>query len=132
MLYLSIIVNSIFKLIFKIEVKIKSLDKTKMSQDWTTIVLNKPVKLPEVTKPKPKEDVPLMEVTVELKVAMQQARVAKGLSQKDLANKMCVPTQVIHSYENGKAIPNNAFIARMETFLGAKLPRIKKKVMKDV
>ena len=122
----------IFKLIFKIEVKIKSLDKTKMSQDWTTIVLNKPVKLPEVTKPKPKEDVPLMEVTVELKVAMQQARVAKGMSQKDLANKMCVPTQVIHSYENGKAIPNNAFIARMETFLGAKLPRIKKKVMKDV
>ena len=112
--------------------KIKSLDKTKMSQDWTTIVLNKPVKLPEMTKPKPKEDVPLMEVTVELKVAMQQARVAKGLSQKDLANKMCVPTQVIHSYENGKAIPNNAFIARMETFLGAKLPRIKKKVMKDV
>jgi len=114
-------------------VKIISLDKTKMStQDWTTIVLNKPVKLPEVTKPKPKEDVPLMEVTVELKVAMQQARVAKGMSQKDLANKMCVPTQVIHSYENGKAIPNNAFIARMETFLGAKLPRIKKKVIKDV
>ena len=132
MLYLSIIIEFIFKLIFKIEVKIKSLDKTKMSQDWTTIVLNKPVKLPEVTKPKPKEDVPLMEVTVELKVAMQQARVAKGMSQKDLANKMCVPTQVIHSYENGKAIPNNAFIARMETFLGAKLPRIKKKVMKDV
>ena len=131
MLYLSIIIAFIFKLIFKIEVKIKSLDKTKMSQDWTTIVLNKPVKLPEVTKPKPKEDVPLMEVTVELKVAMQQARVAKGMSQKDLANKMCVPTQVIHSYENGKAIPNNAFIARMETFLGAKLPRIKKKVMKD-
>jgi len=126
-------VDSIFIFIFKIEVKIISLDKTKMStQDWTTIVLNKPVKLPEVTKPKPKEDVPLMEVTVELKVAMQQARVAKGMSQKDLANKMCVPTQVIHSYENGKAIPNNAFIARMETFLGAKLPRIKKKVIKDV
>ena len=102
-----------------------------MNQDWTTIVLNKPVKLPEV-KPKPKEDAPLMEVTVELKVAMQQARVAKGLSQKDLANKMCVPTQVIHTYENGKAIPNNAFIARMETFLGTKLPRIKKKVNANV
>jgi putative transcription factor len=101
-----------------------------MQQDWTTIVLNKPVKLPETTKPKPKEDVPLMEVTVELKVAMQQARLAKGLSQKDLANKMCVPAQVIHSYENGKAIPNNAFIARMETFLGTRLPRIKKKMEK--
>jgi len=63
---------------------------------------------------------------------MQQARVAKGMNQKDLANKMCVPTQVIHSYENGKAIPNNAFIARMETFLSTRLPRIKKKVEKKV
>jgi len=33
----------------------------------------------------------------------------------------------VQSYEAGKAIPNNALIARMERALGVKLPRAPKK-----
>ena len=35
--------------------------------------------------------------------------------------------QVINEYESGKAIPNNAVIAKIERALGAKLPRAAKK-----
>jgi len=69
---------------------------------------------------------PLASVTVELKTAIQQARIAMKMSQKDLAAKMCVPMSVIHTYENGTAIPTNAFIAQIEKVLKTKLPRLKK------
>jgi len=69
---------------------------------------------------------PIPTITVELKTAMQQARVAAKMSQKELAAKMCVPSNVIHAYENGSAIPNNAFIAKVEKMLNTKLPRLKK------
>jgi ribosome-binding protein aMBF1 (putative translation factor) len=69
---------------------------------------------------------PLASVTVELKTAIQQARIAMKLSQKELAAKMCVPVAVIHTYENGTAIPTNAFIAQIEKVLKTKLPRLKK------
>ena len=34
--------------------------------------------------------------------------------------------QVINEYEQGKGVPNNAIIAKIEKALGAKLPRVKK------
>lgn len=100
-------------------------------QDWQTVVLSKSIPVQKSTpkdkdKEKEKEDVPLPTVSTELKIAMQQARMAAKLGQKELAAKMCVPMQVIHSYENGTAIPNNAFIAKIEKVLNTKLPRIKK------
>jgi len=39
---------------------------------------------------------------------------------------MGVQTQIITDYENGKAIPNNAFIAKLEKKLNVQLPRKKK------
>ena len=38
---------------------------------------------------------------------------------------MCVPVQTIINYENGKAIPNNQFISKLERTLKTKLPRAK-------
>lgn len=61
------------------------------------------------------------------KSTMQRARLACKISQKDLATKLNVKPQVITSYENGKCIPDNAFIARMERVLKCKLPRASKK-----
>ena len=102
----------------------------KKEQDWQTVVLTKTIPVTQKTvdkeKDKEKEDVPLPSVSIDLKIAMQQARMASKLSQKDLASKMCVPIQVIQSYENGTALPNNAFIAKIEKVLNTKLPRIKK------
>jgi len=99
-----------------------------MNQDWETVVLTKSIPVTHAPKPKEKEkeENPLPTIGIDLKIAMQQARIAAKLGQKELAAKMCVPTQVIHSYENGTAIPNNAFIAKIEKVLNTKLPRIKK------
>ena len=69
---------------------------------------------------------PLPTITIEIKNAIQQARVSMKMSQKELAAKMCVPLAVIHTYENGTAIPNNAFISKIEKILKTKLPRLKK------
>ena len=100
-------------------------------QDWETVVLSKPIKVetkPHTQKnPLDSEDVVApLKVSTELKTAIQQARLAQKLSQKDLATKMAIPLSTINSYENGSAIPNNAFIAKLEKVLNTKLPRITK------
>ena len=104
-------------------------------QDWETVVLQKPISIPshikigdgnkksikdenEIVKPK--------KIDYNLKKSIQQARLNKKMSQKDLANIMNVPIQAIINYENGKAIPNNLFISKIEKKLNVKLPRIKK------
>ena len=61
------------------------------------------------------------------KSTMQRARLACKISQKDLATKLNVKPQVIASYEAGKCVPDNGFIARMERVLKCKLPRASKK-----
>ena len=63
----------------------------------------------------------------ELKQAIQAARTAKGLTQKQLANQLQIDAKTINEYESGKAIPNNQVIAKIERALGAKLPRAPKK-----
>jgi ribosome-binding protein aMBF1 (putative translation factor) len=102
------------------------------NQDWETIFMTKSKeKTPQPqTGPKPPIDThqaePLPKITVELKTAIQQARIAKKLSQKELAQQINVPVSLINDYEKGTAIPNNSFIAKLEKSLGTKLPRVKK------
>ena len=71
------------------------------------------------------------EMSYSIQKAIMQGRMAKKMSQEDLARQVCVTTDVIQKYENGKAIPNNAFIAKLEKILGVKLPRAKKKPADD-
>jgi len=61
--------------------------------------------------------------TVGLDVArlIQQGRQAKGLTQKDLATKISEKPQIINEYENGKALPNQAILAKLERILEIKL-----------
>lgn len=93
-----------------------------------SIVLTIPIRVEHKPVPIVYEEAvkPLATVTTELKTAIQQARIAMKLSQKELAAKMCVPVAVIHTYENGTVIPTNAFIAQIEKVLKTKLPRLKK------
>merc|ERR1719413_99315 len=65
-----------------------------------------------------------------LSKAIQQARMAKKMTQKELATKINEKTQVIGEYENGKAIPNAQIIVKIERALGCKLPRPGKKTAK--
>ena len=42
-------------------------------------------------------------------------------TQKDLATKICGKVQVVVEYEQGKAIPNQQILAKLERNLGYKL-----------
>ena len=96
-----------------------------MYQDWEPVILTKP------TKDAPKQvhnDEPVVrEMTHSIQKAIQQARLACKMSQKELATKLQVQISVINDYENGKAVPNNLFISKIEKALNTKLPRAKKK-----
>ncbi|CAG2115883.1 unnamed protein product [Medioppia subpectinata] len=52
---------------------------------------------------------------------IQQARQQLGITQKDLATKICEKPQVVNEYESGKAIPNQQVINKLERALGVKL-----------
>ncbi|EDW24329.1 GL23466 [Drosophila persimilis] len=52
---------------------------------------------------------------------IMQGRQAKGLSQKDLASKICEKPQVIGDYEAGRGIPKDQVLAKIERIIGIKL-----------
>ena len=56
-----------------------------------------------------------------------QARTAAKMTQKQLAQALNKQASVIQKFEQGKQVPTNAELARMDKILGTKLPRIKKK-----
>ena len=100
-------------------------------QDWETVVLRKPKpKTSTPGKPKPPEEgseFNLPKAPTALKTAIQQGRIARGLSQDTLASQLGVTKKIIQEYESGKGIPSNAFIVRIERALKCKLPRAVKK-----
>ena len=53
--------------------------------------------------------------------AIQTARMEKGLSQKDAAQKINEKPSVLQDYESGKAIPNAQVLGKLERALGVKL-----------
>ncbi len=59
-------------------------------------------------------------VSLSLSKRIQQARLAKGMSQKDLATKINVKPNVIQEYESGKAIPDNKILGLIRKYLSMK------------
>ena len=97
-----------------------------MYQDWEPVILTKQSK--DKPKEKPHNDEPVIrEMSHSIQKAIQQARLACKMSQKELATKLQVQPSIITDYENGKAVPNNLFISKLEKALNTKLPRAKKK-----
>jgi len=66
-------------------------------------------------------------VPTDLKRALMQARASKGLTQRALAQLLGCDARTVQEYEGGRAIPNNALVAKMERALGTKLPRAPKR-----
>ena len=60
-------------------------------------------------------------VSMDVGKLIQKARQAKNMTQKDLATKICEKPQVVTEYEGGKAVPNQAILAKMERALEVKL-----------
>ena len=93
-------------------------------QDWEPIILKKEVPIKHIHKEQQPAE---LKTTVKLQNAIEQARLNAKMSQKDLSNKLNVTPNIITYYENGKAVPTNAFIAKIEKMLNTKLPRAPKK-----
>merc|ERR1719150_285953 len=64
-------------------------------------------------------------VSHEFKLALQQARLAKKMTQAALATTINERGSVIIEYETGKAIPNGASINKLNRSLGVRLPKAK-------
>ncbi|GMH18933.1 hypothetical protein Nepgr_020774 [Nepenthes gracilis] len=73
-------------------------------------------KLDEGTEP-----AALQRVSAETRQAIQKARIAKKTSQAELAKLISERPQVVQDYENGKAVPNQAVLSKMEKVFGVKL-----------
>ncbi|CAO2841467.1 unnamed protein product [Amaranthus hypochondriacus] len=73
-------------------------------------------KLDEETEP-----AALAKVAPEIRLAIQKARIDKKMSQAELAKQINERPQVVQEYENGKAVPNQMVLAKMEKVLGVKL-----------
>lgn len=60
-------------------------------------------------------------VNTEVKKAIMQGRLAKKLTQAQLAQQINERPQIIQEYESGKAIPNQQILGKLERVLGVKL-----------
>ena len=60
-------------------------------------------------------------VSLDFKISLQKARLAKNMSQTDLARAICEVPKVVNEYESGKAIPNQAIVHKMNKVLGVRL-----------
>eukprot|EP00835_Amoeboradix_gromovi_P002899 NODE_175_length_15885_cov_0.420563.p9 type:complete len:140 gc:universal NODE_175_length_15885_cov_0.420563:8922-8503(-) len=70
-----------------------------------------------------REDEPGKVATIALDVsrAIQQGRLNKKMTQKELATKINEKPQVIQDFESGKAKPNQQVLGKIERVLGVKL-----------
>lgn len=117
--------------------KINNYDK--VAQDWEPVVMKKRPKpvtggsggssgggggMSKMKKLELAVDVKLApRITIDLRLQIQRARLAKGLTQKQLAGLLNIPLVMIQNYENGKAAPTGTFLARLERVLGVKFAR---------
>jgi putative transcription factor len=60
-----------------------------------------------------------------LSINIQRARQAKNWTQADLAKEICEKASIVTDYENGKAIPVEGVLLRMEKALGVHLRGVK-------
>ena len=63
----------------------------------------------------------LQVVPMEVGKLIQKGRNQKSMTQKELATKINEKPQVINEYEQGKAIPNNQILGKIERAIGIKL-----------
>ena len=60
-------------------------------------------------------------IGLELRMRIQQARLSKGWSQKQLAQATNEKPAIINQYECGSVVPSNAVLGKLERCLGVKL-----------
>lgn len=103
----------------------------KCMQDWEQVYLTKDSKnvnkMHVVQKETLIDEFNLKKPSLNFQKTLQQARLSQKMTQKDLALKAGIQLNILQSYENGKEIPSNLIISKLEKLLNTKLPRIYKK-----
>lgn len=96
-------------------------------QDWQSIAWKK---TPPVTKPRIKHNPldtddppPPPLIAFNTRDMIQKARMAKGITQRQLASKLNVTPITINGYESGKIIPEKPVLRKICQTLGIKLPK---------
>jgi ribosome-binding protein aMBF1 (putative translation factor) len=112
------------KSVIKNNIKIYVILFLMNGQDWEPVVWKKEETVKAIVKDK--EQAPRV-MTVSIQNAIKQGRLNIKMSQKDLAQKLNVDVSIVIDYENGKAIPTNSFISKIERALNTTLPRAPKK-----
>jgi len=107
-------------------------------QDWTPVVLKKQTKPTENTRtthnsssngikvkkildpkdPDAEPEIRPVMISRVLGQQIQQARIAKQMTQKELANTVCLPVSVIINYERGNCVYNFNHISKIKNYLG--------------
>lgn len=83
--------------------------------------------LPNAAKIEADESTKIPRVAPTFAQELQKARMAKKMTQADLAKAINEKPSVVNDYEGGRAIPNGAIISKMQKVLGAKLPKATEK-----
>ena len=102
-----------------------------MQQDWEPVIIRKTTTKTTTNKPHVvsksnqvkslESDEPTLKyIDKEVSQKIVDARVAKKLSRKQLAQGLMIPESVVADYETGKAIYNGAMISRFKKYLGVK------------
>jgi len=96
-------------------------------QDWHNIIIkrNTPKEIKTGGKKGPgnsldqvdKDEFKLKKVNKDFSSQIKTHRNSKGLTQKELAQKINVKQNVINDYESGKAIPNPSIINKLKRIL---------------
>jgi ribosome-binding protein aMBF1 (putative translation factor) len=103
-------------------------------QDWKAIVLKpaapvivknivekkKPIENSSIKINENDEVIQIKKVPKEISQLITNARIAKKLSRKDLANQLNFKQDIIDDIETGKAIYNGNQIAKIKKYLGVK------------
>ena len=98
-----------------------------VQQDWEPVVWSKPKKQ---LCPKPNKKISILDsddpappekTTLDLRLKIIKGRNAKQLTQKQLAEKLNVQTNVINNYESGKEKPTNQHMNKISKVLGISL-----------
>lgn len=113
--------------------------KKKVNPTNNRVVMEKQYRKPLLNEPKktsipksyinPDDDLvrkPKKQISYNFKIALMNARIAKKMSQKDLARKINVKPHIIAQYEQGKIRPDYNVIHKIQNVLQCKLPRLKK------
>lgn len=99
-------------------------------QDWRTLYVNKKTSKEKKNKNKKgpsnsldkvdNDEFKIKKVNTNFSNKIRQNRSSKGLTQKELAQKINVKPSVINDYESGKAIPNPTIINKLNRILEIK------------